>query len=1035
MSLSSASIHRPVTTYICCAVAILLGAISFYRLPVDLMPEVEYPTITVRTSYEGVGPEEMETLVTRPIERSLASAPGVDRISSNSSEGSSQVRVMFDWGTNLDEAANEIRTRLDRIRGQLPLEAETPTLYKFDVAQFPVMFMALSGDMDPRTLRQFAEDEIQYRLERIPGVAAVDVRGGLRREIHVNLSLAKIKAMDLSMAEVVNGIRAENMNLPVGPVNEGNYELLLRTQGEFHSVDQIRNLVIAVRNSVPVYVKDIGYVDDSYEEIRSVTRVDGRPGIRLSVRKQSLANTVDVCNRVRAELDRINKELPGIHIFTISDNSRFIRNAISNVRQSALFGAVLAIIILFIFLRNTASTLIIATSIPVSVVATFALMYYNGFTLNTMSFGGLALGVGMLVDSAIVVLENIFRHREAGKERKDAALVGTREVATAISASTLTTVAVFVPLVFLSGMTGIMFKQFSYVVTFSLACSLLMALTLIPVLCSKYLRVRPISEKRHPVLNHIAAAGQRLLDTLDGNYQQAIHWSLDHRKTVVTGALILVAGATLLVPLIGFELTPDTDEGEVRVNLELPTGSRIEATDGIARRIERTVEESVPEAEHILTEVGGGGWEASTTHTGSLRITLKDRRDRSRSSQDIATMLRQRIPAMPGVLIRTRAGGGNRLMRMSQSDDRLSVEIRGYDLQTGAELARKVKEIVENVPGVTDAQISRREGMPELLVLVDRDKASLMGLSVSQLANNLRTAIGGSRATMYREGGDEFNVLVRLQEQDRNSLGQMNQVPIAPPIGSRTIPVSSIIRTQRVEGPVSIERMDQERVVTVSANLGDRDMGSVAQDIEREIRKLNLPKEFFILFGGELEEQQKSFQSLLFSLILAIILVYSVMAAQFESFRDPLIIMFSIPLAGIGVGLALFLTHTTFNMQAFIGVIMLAGIVVNNAIVLVDYTNLLRREYGHPLREAIELAGRRRLRPILMTTLTTVLGLLPMALGFGEGAEVQSPMARVVIGGLLTSTMVTLIFIPVLYYLVEHWGERRKAAGEFGNGS
>jgi HAE1 family hydrophobic/amphiphilic exporter-1 len=1023
MSLSTASIHRPITTYICCAVAILLGGISFYRLPVDLMPETEYPTITVRTNYAGVGPAEMETIVTRPIERALASTPGVERINSESSEGSSQVRVMFEWGFNLDEAADEIRTRVDRIRGQLPLEVEPPTLFKFDVSQFPILFLALSGDMDPRSLRDFAEREIQYRLERIPGVAAVDIRGGLRREVHVDLVLDKIKALDLSLSEVVNAIRAENMNLPVGPVKEGNYELLVRTEGEFQNLNQIRNLVVAVREGVPVYVKDIAVVDDSYEEVRNIVRIDGRPGIRLAIRKQSGANTVEVSDRVKEEIDLINRELPGIHMFPISDNARFIRSAISNVRQSALIGSILAIVILFIFLRNTASTLIIATSIPVSVIATFALMYYNGFTLNTMSFGGLALGVGMLVDNAIVVLENIFRHREAGKDGKEAAVTGTREVATAISASTLTTVAVFVPLVFLTGMTGIMFKELSYVVTFALLCSLLMALTLIPVLCSKYLRVRPISEARHPLLNHITMAGARLLDTLDANYQGAIHWALDHRKTVVLTALFLMISTAALVPLIGFELMPESDEGEVRVDMELPTGTRIEVTDEVTRRIEDIIARTVPEGEHILSEIGGGGWQSSATHEGEIRITLRDKKDRTRSSEEIAVMLRQKIPPMPGVLIRTRSSGGMMFRGMRGDGDRLSIEVRGFDLAQGADLARQVKEVLEGIPGVTDAQVSRREGVPEMLIQVDRDKASLMGLTVSQLANTLRTAVGGTRASMFRDGGEEYEILVRLQEQDRNDLKQINQVPIWAPVG-KTLPVNSIVKTQRVEGPVSIERRDQERTITVSANLSGRDMGSVAGDASERLDKISRPKDFYLFFGGELEEQREAFQALIFSLVLAIVLVYAVMAAQFESFRDPLIILFAIPFAGIGTALILFLTETTFNMQAFIGIIMLAGIVVNNVIVLVDYTNLLRREYGHPLREAIELAGRRRLRPILMTTLTTVLGLLPMALGLGEGAEVQSPMARVVIGGLTTSAIITLIFIPVLYYILERRGEK-----------
>ena len=1026
MSLSSFSIERPITTYVMAAVAVLLGAISFFRLPVDLMPESEYPTISVRTGYPGVGPEEIETIISRPMERTLTSAPGVDRITSTSSEGSSSIRVMFTWGTNLDEAANEIRARIDRVRGTLPPEVEPPTLFKFDASQSPIMFLSLSGDMDPRTLRQFAEDEIQYRIERVPGVAAVDVRGGLKREIHVDLILEKIKALDLSLAQVVSAIRAENMNLPVGPVNEGRYELLIRTQGEFENVDQIRNMVVAVRNGVPVYVKDVAFVDDSWEEVRSLVRIDGRPGIRMSVRKQSGSNTVEVADHVNKELERINRELPGVSVIATMDSAKFIKSAIANVRESAIYGSILAILILFIFLRNVVSTLIITASIPITIIATFALLYYYNFTLNTMSFGGLALGVGMIVDNAIVLLENIFRHREAGKERKEAALIGTREVAMAITASTLTSVAVFVPLIFLTGMSGIMFRQLSYVVIFFQVFSLFMGLTLVPVLCSKYLRVRPVSEARHPTLNHIALAGQRILDKLDEKYQGGIHWALDHRKSVVLVSVGLMGATLLLVPLIGVELMPETDEGEVRVRVEMPTGTRIDATDEICRRIETMVLREVPEAEHIQTEIGGSSFfETSSTHVADIRLTLKDRKERTRSTQEIAAAIRQKLPPMPGVLIRTRAGG-NRMFRMgNESEDRLSVEVRGFDIREASELATQVKTVMERTPGVVDAQISRREGMPEMLVHIDRDKASMMGLSVAQLANTLRTAVGGTRASVFREGGDEFNIQVRLQERDRNDLNQIAQVPIAAPVG-RTLPVSSVIQTERVEGPVSIERRDQERIITVSANLSNRDMGSVASDINDGFQNLKIPDNFYLLFGGELEEKERAFRELLFSLILAIALVYAVMAAQFESFRDPLIIMFSIPLAGIGVALALFLTNTVFNMQAFIGLIMLAGIVVNNAIVLIDYTNLLRREYGHSLREAIELGGRRRLRPILMTTLTAILGLIPMAMGFGEGGEVQSPMARVVIGGLTTSTLITLIFIPVLYYIVEHRMERKK---------
>lgn len=1025
MSLPRFSIRRPITVFMICGVALLLGSISFLRLPVDLMPDIEYPSITAFTEYPGVAPREIETLITRPIEQSLSAAPGVEKITSTSSEGQSRVRVSFAWGTNLDEAANEIRTRIDRLRSTLPEDAEPPVIFKFDVSQFPILWLAVSSSLNPRDLRQFVEDQIQYRLERVPGVASVDIRGGLRREIHVDLSLRKLRAYGLSVSSVVDVLRRENLNEPVGPVEEGDFELLLRTEGEFQDVEAIRNIVVTTRGGIPVYLKDVADVQDAFEEIRQAVRVDGRPGIRLSVRKQSGANTVAVARAVKEEIARLNRDFPDVSIWPIIDTSTFIERSINNVQTAAISGSILAILVLFLFLRNLRSTFIIGLSIPIAVIATFALMYVNDFTLNTMSFGGLALGVGMLVDNAIVVLENIFRHREAGKSAEAAAIDGSREVTTAIIASTLTTVAVFVPLVFLTGMSGIMFKQLAYVIAFSLTCSLLVALTVIPVLCSKYLRIRPPEADRHPVIHRLVTSSGRFLNRLDDHYQRLIHWALDHRRTVVVGATALLVGSVLLLPMLGFELMPETDEGEVRITIELPPGTRLAVTDAVTRELEEVIAREVPEAEHVLTEVGGGGWRESATNRADIRIKLVDQAHRRRSSQLIAASLRPHLIRRPGMRAFARAGGGLFILRLGQtSDDRIAVEIRGHDMNMAGEIARTVEEIVQSVPGVTDAQISRRDGVPEMRITIDRQKAATMGLNVSDVAETLRTTVGGRVATRFRQGGNEYNILVRLQEADRQRLASIERIPISTPLGD-VAPVSSLIRMQRREGPVSIERKDQERIVTVSANIAGRDLGSVMADIDARLRELPLPKDFAIVYGGEYEEQQKAFRQLLLCLILAIVLVYMVMAAEFESLRDPLVILFSVPLAAIGVIVMLFLTDTTFNIQAFIGAIMLAGIVVNNAIVLVDYTNLLRRRDGLPLRQAVELAGRRRLRPILMTTLTTVLALVPMALGLGEGGEVQAPMARVVIGGLLTSTLITLVFIPTLYTMME-----QRVAGE-----
>ncbi len=1024
MKLASSAIHRPIMTAVFYMVIIILGAIAFMRLPIDLMPDVSFPAITVRTNYAGVGPEEIEKLITEPIERALGSAPGIEEITSDSSEGSSSVRVNFVWGTDLAEAADEIRTRIDRVRGALPDDADPPVLYKFDISQFPILFLSVSGDMDPRDLRYFVEDQIQYRLERAPGVAAVNLRGGLRRQIHVNLNRERLQSMRLRTEQVLTALRRENVQLPAGNVYEGDFEIPLRTQGEYSNMQEIEETVVALRNGVPVRIKDIATVEDTHEEIRDYTRVDGKPGIRLSVNKQSGSNTVTVAREVRAEIERINRDFKNIKVDVTMDSSKYIENSIRSVRQAAVFGSILAVVVLLLFLRNIRSSMIIAVAIPISVIGTFALMYFYGFTLNTITFGGLALGVGMLVDSAIVVLENIFRHREAGLERKEAAILGTREVGPAIIASALTTVVVFLPVVFMSGMSGVMFKQLAYVVSFSLLCSLVVALTLVPVLCSKFIRVREPNEKS--IVYKFVHFGGMLLDRLDGGYQGAIHWALDHRKTVLIGTIMLFGGTLLLLPLIGVELSPETDEGEVRLSYELPPGSTLENSDAVARRLEGIVKSSIPEAGHVMTEVGsgGGGWGGGGVASGSVRVVLKEKAQRKRTSQEIANSLRPQLSQMSGVRVRARAGGSFRIMRMTSStEERLSVEVRGHDLDRAYDLALQVRRIMETIPGVTDALISQSEGRPENQIKIDRTKASALGLSVSEIANTLQTTIGGTRATMYREGGDEFDIFVRYGEADRKNLAGVMDTPIQTPSGD-VVPLGSLVVLQPAEGPIEIERKNNERNIIVSANLADRDLGSVVKDLQYRLSELAVPLDFAVLLGAEYEEQQRAFRDLILSMVLAIVLVYLVMVAQFESFRDPLIIMFSIPLGLVGVVLTLILTNTTFNMQGFIGAIMLAGIVVNNAIVLVDYTNLLRREHNYSLRQAIEVGGRRRLRPILLTTLTTVLGLLPMALGFGEGSELQVPMARVVIGGLLSSTLITLIFIPTIYMMVE--GKRVK---------
>jgi len=1031
MKLSQFSVHHPIFTVMIFLIVIILGFVSFTRLPIDLMPDITYPTLSVSTSYGNASPEEMEELITRPVEEALAAVPGVEEISSTSSEGSSSVRISFAWGTDLEEASNDVRDRLDRMISALPDEVERPRLRKFDPSSFPILILGASADLDPIQTRRLIDTQIKYRIERVPGVASLDIWGGLQREIHVNLYPDKIKALGLPMDVILNKIRSENVDVPAGTIERGNYEVLIRTPGVYSSLDEIRETVVAIRDGVPIQVKEIASVEDSWQKIRRIVRVNGKPGIRLSVSKQSGKNTVEVAKAVLKEIENVQKDIPQITLTPIIDSSEYIENSINNVGKAALYGGLLAIVVLLVFLRNFRSTTVIATAIPISIIATFALIYFGGFTLNIMTLGGLALGIGMLVDNAIVVLENIYRLQETGQPPEKAAINGTAEVTAAIIASTLTTLAVFLPLIFLRGMSGIMFKQLSYVIAFSLFCSLVVALTLVPMLSSKVLRVTKIDTKAKQSMKlKLYTVTGRFFTNLENKYKELLHYSLDHRSLVLGTALVLFVASLFLARLVGNEFMPQADEGEVRVSGEMEVGTRLGIMEEKFNTVAAIVRKEVPEISHVVESIGGSGFRGSGSHVGEIRISLVPQSERSRSAEEIASDLRRKLANIPGFTSRLRTGGGFFLLRMGQGGgDRVQVEVRGYDLEIADALAKEVMTLVEEVEGVTDARLSREIGTPEEIIVIDRQKAADMKLTVSQIANTLQTFLTGTRASNYREGGDEFWIRVKVQDADQMSLDDLLDLTLT---NSDGLPVMlrNVVNVEPRRGPVLIQRKDQERIVTVSANISGRDMGSIIGDIQEKLRSLPVPRDFLILFTGDYEEQQKAFRELLMGLILALMLVYMVMASLYESLRDPFVVMFSIPLAAIGVILILFLTHTTFNVQSYIGCIMLGGIVVNNAILLVDYTNLLRRRDKMPLREAIEEAGRRRLRPILMTATTTIFALIPLALGLSEGGEAQAPMARAVIGGLLSSTLITLVIIPVVYSVFEGLGKKKAVAVE-----
>jgi HAE1 family hydrophobic/amphiphilic exporter-1 len=886
------------------------------------------------------------------------------------------------------------------------------------------VWLGVEGDMSDVALRELAENDLARRLERVPGVASADVSGGRRRQIRIELSKEKITALDLSVDRVINLLRTENQNIPLGEIDEGDMTFLLRSPGQFTNLDDIRNLVVVTKAGVPVYMRDIAEVRDTTEDVRSVVRVNGKPGVRLQVRKQSGENTVEVARAVRAEMDRINREMQGIKLTITNDSSVFIEQSIGSVREAVMLGSVLVIVIIFGFLRSWRSTLIICTSIPISIIGTFALLYFAGFTLNTMTFGGLALGVGMIVDASIVVLENTQRHMEMGKSRVQAAIDGSEEIWSAILASTLTHVAVFVPLFFLAGVSSILFKQLSIVVIFSLSMSLFVAVTLVPVLCSKLMSPPVHADQRKGVTGALYSWSERALDGLDNGYRRLLELALHHRPTVLAAGAGLFVLAILSMPLLTYELLPQTDEGEVTVDAELAVGTRIERTQAVLLQLEDIVRKNVPEAVTIITSGGGGSMGGpgggGSTHRGNINIRLTPRSERDRSNDEIAQVLRRQLSGLPGVIVRARPSGGNWVLSRvlgGGSDSRVALEIRGDDLQDSRRLAIEARDLMRSVPGIADVRLGREEGRPELAVRVDRDKAAALGLTVSGVANTIRTNVAGTQAAYYRERGLEYPIIVRLREEDRSRVLDVDSLLVSTPSG-QVVQAKNLMRVEPESGPVEIERKNQERVSRVNAEL-ETTLSEAVEGVQARLNELRIPRDFSVGFGAEVEEQTRAFRQLQLLLILAIVLVYAVMASQYESFRDPFIIMFSIPLAAIGVVGGLVLTNTAFSLQAYIGVIMLAGIVVSNAILLVDYTNTLRHRDSVPLREAVVRAGRTRLRPILMTTLTTVLGLVPMALGLGEGAELQAPLARVVIFGLTASTIITLVFVPCMYTLFE----------------
>ncbi len=1019
MNLAEFSVRRPIFTTMVTLIVVVLGAVSLSRLRIDMLPDIELPTLTIRTGYEGASPEVMERSVTQIIEEIVATVPGVEDITSTSSEGNSRVRVRFVWGTDLDIAALDVQAKLEDEIEELPDDVLRPRISKFDIASFPVVLLGISSRLDPVELTQLIEDQIRYRFARIPGVAQVDLWGGYDREVRIELDPDRIKALGLPLDRVVEAVEDANLDLPAGKIEQGRYEVVLRAPAEFTNLEQIRKTVVVIRDGAAVTLDQVAGVIDTYEKLTRIVRVNGERGLRVAIRKQADANTVEVSRRVLAEIEAVNKAYPQIEVIPVINQGNFIERSISNVARSVLYGGGLAILILLLFLRNIRSTMVISLAIPISVIATFALIYFGGLTLNLMTLGGLALGVGMMVDSSIVVLENTYRHRdEVGEQPSRASVEGAREVAPAIVASTITTLVIFLPLVFVRGVSGVLFTDLAYVIMFSLACALLVALSLVPMLTSRVMGLQDLGTSRQARgINRFFSASESAFSRLSSGYHNLLLQVLNHRWTTVLTAVALLGASLLLLPLIGTELLPPSDEGEVRISGEMEVGTRLGLVDRQTRKMEAIVLPAVPEAVSWVVSVGASGWNPGDAAEGSIRLALTPSAQRERSNVEIASELRQRLAGnIPGMDIRTRAPQGQFLLdRLLGGDEGLTVDIRGFDLQTLDRLAVLAAEAIEQVEGITDIDISREAGVPQQELRVDRDKAADLGLSVRDVTEVIETAVAGTQAGEYRSGSDAYRILVQLKDAEKRSLDELLDLTLTASTGEQ-VAIRNLVNVEPGRGPILIERKDQQRVVTVEANIAGRDLGSVAAEVQERLQAIPRPGGYDMLVAGNFEEQQKAFQELVTSMLLALVLVYMVMACQYESFLAPLVVMFSVPVAAVGVLVTLFLTQTTLNVQSAIGCIMLGGIVVNNAILLVDQAGQLARQ-GMSVRDAVAEAGRRRLRPILMTTLTTILGLLPLALGIGEGAEAQAPLARAVVGGMAGSTLITLVLIPAVYSL------------------
>ncbi len=1031
MKITQTAIKRGVTFFMIYMIAVGFGLFSLSRLKLDLYPEMEFPMVAVITQYTGVGPYDIETVITRQVEETIASVENVKTVSSTSMQGLSVIMLEFEWGADMDQAEIDVRNNLEFVKDALPDDISQPMVFAFDPASQPILYLSVSSELHGQAeLRRISEQDIEPRLERIPGVAASFTSGGMRREIKILADPGRLRAHNVSIQHLVNALQTNNLQLPSGWIDSKQQEFTLRTAGEYADLEQIEQTAVSMINGSVVRVKDVADVVDGFAEQRNKVWSNNKPAVMLMVQKQSDANTVAVSRSVTEQLSSIESALPrGVKLETIIDLSTFINRSMANLGSTALQAIGLTLLVLLFFLRNIRSSLIVAVSIPTSMIVTFAVMDQAGLTLNIISMAGLALAVGMLVDNSIVVLESIFRYREEGAPIREASDKGASEVAMAITASTLTTLAVFLPVLFVPGLAGALFEDMVVTIVFSLTVSLIVALTLIPLLASRFLMLREKARKI-ALFEKMAARITDWLSDLQSFYSRSLNWSLDHRKTVVFTAFGLFILSIVTVANLGGEFLPENDMGFITIAVDRSPGASLEAMEVSMHRLNEIILEEVPEAEIVYSNFGQGEgimalFSSRSSSEGDITIRLKNLSERDRDMFEIQNDLRKRFDELADVNARFEDRGNTAMMGTGAD---IMIEIFGHDPDIAENMARRIYEKMDDIEGVAHVETSFKESAPELRVQLDRHRLSDLGLSTTQIGQTVSTSILGTVATRFREGGDEFDIRVQLNKAARRSKEDIENILIPTPTGKQ-IPLRAIAVVEYTKAPKEITREDQERMVSVNIDVSGRDLSSVTTDVEAALRTVSVPNDFRIEIGGTAEEQQESFMYLGLAFLVAIFLTYMVMASQFESFLGPFIIMFTIPLSFIGVAFALLITGTSLSVMALVGIVMLVGIVVNNGIVLVDYINQLR-DRGLELFEAIKQGGEVRMRPVLMTATTTTLAMLPLALGVGESGESWAPMARSVMGGLIVATVLTLIVVPVIYAMVEQLAAKLRAKRE-----